>query len=544
MFAVTSGNMDSMVNRYTADRRRRSDDAYSPGAEPDRRPDRAVIVYANRCRQAFPRVPVVIGGVEASLRRLAHYDYWSDKVRRSVLLDAKADLLLFGNAERAVVELAHRLSAGEPVAGITDIRGSAYARPHTPAEPGAVRLPSFEEVSTDPLAHARAARLICDQARPESGRVLLQKHGDRDVVVRPPPVPLTTSELDRVYELPYTRRPHPAYGDARIPAFEMIRFSVTILRGCCGGCTFCSLACHEGPVIQSRSEESVLREIEVLRDAVPGFSGIISDLGGPTANMYRTGCRRPSGAGACRRLSCLYPKICKHLDARPAPLIRLYKKARALSGVKKVLIGSGIRMDLAVRSTEYVRELAQHHVGGYLKVAPEHISPGPLEHMQKPGVECFERFRALFEKYSSRAGLEQYLIPYLIAGHPGTRDEDMLELACWLKENQMRVDQVQTFLPAPLSLATAMYHTGLNPLRPLTGGGQPVCVPRGDRQRRLHKAFLRYHDAENWPLLRKALRAMGREDLIGNGRRHLVPAGQPPGTGRRPKGARRKRRKN
>ncbi|MBN2496595.1 MAG: YgiQ family radical SAM protein [Deltaproteobacteria bacterium] len=523
-FAVSSGNMDSMVNRYTAERRRRSDDAYSPGAEPDRRPDRAVIVYANRCRQACPGVPVVIGGLEASLRRLAHYDYWSDKLRRSVLLDAKADLLLFGNAERAVVELAQRLAAGEATAGIRDLRGSAFARPHGAAEPGAMRLPDFEDLGRAPQAHARAVRELYAQARPESGRSLVQRHGDRDVVVRPPPLPLSTRELDRVYELPYSRRPHPAYGKARIPAYEMIRFSVTVLRGCYGGCSFCSLACHEGPVIQSRSERSVLAEIARIRDGVPGFSGIVSDLGGPTANMYRTGCRRPGGAGACRRLSCLYPEICEHLDASPAPLIRLYRKARAVEGVDKVLVASGVRMDLAVRSADYVRELAQHHVGGQLKVAPEHICRTPLAHMQKPGLEVFERFRALFERYSAQAGLEQYLIPYLIAAHPGTRDEDMLELACWLKSNRIRVDQVQTFLPSPLTLATAMYCTGLNPLRPQKGGFQPVFVPRGERQRRLHKALLRYHDPENWPLLRKALRAMGRADLIGGGAQHLVPA--------------------
>jgi uncharacterized radical SAM protein YgiQ len=536
MFAVTSGNMDSMVNRYTADRRRRSDDAYSPGGTADRRPDRAVLVYANRCRQAFPGVPVVLGGVEASLRRVAHYDYWSDKVRRSVLLDSKADLLLYGNAERAICELAHRLAAGEPVSGIQDIRGTAFVRPHGEESGEFVRLPAYQEVKSDKAAYARAARLLYDQARPESGRGLVQRHGDRDVCIRPVPRPLTAPELDRVYELPYTRRPHPSYRDERIPAYEMIRFSVTILRGCYGGCSFCSLACHEGPVIQSRSGHSVIREIEAIRDSVEGFTGIISDLGGPTANMYRSGCGRPADMKPCRRLSCLHPRICKHLKLRQAALIDLYRKARAVEGVKKVLIGSGIRLDLAVRSPEYVRELSQHHVGGYLKVAPEHISPGPLQCMQKPGVEVFDRFQALFEKYSAEAGKEQYLIPYLMAAHPGTRDEDMLELARWLKKKGIHVDQVQTFLPSPLSLATAMYHTGLNPLR----DGQQVYVPRKVGQRRLHKAFLRYHDANNWPLLRKALRAMGREDLIGSAKHQLIPGWQPKGTGKRPEGTRRR----
>ncbi len=594
-FGVTAGNMDSMVNRYTADRRRRSDDAYTPNAAPDRRPDRAVIVYAQRCREAWGDVPVVIGGIEASLRRIAHYDYWSDKVRRSILIDSKADLLLYGNAERALVELTHRLAAGEPIESIRDLRGSAFVvpqgwkpnerwreidslaldvpgcvEPHpdpyattftappagqrndeprrTPGEypirfhPATdrlavrrearahtvVRLPAFEQVEKNPVLYAHASRVFHLESNPGNARALVQAHGKRDVWLNPPPIPLTTAEMDYVYGLPYARAPHPAYGNARIPAWEMIRFSVTIMRGCFGGCTFCSITEHEGRIIQSRSEASILREIEAIRDKTPGFTGVISDLGGPTANMYRMACRDPKIESACRRLSCVYPDICKNLDTDHAPLIRLYRKARAIPGVKKVLIGSGVRYDLAVRSPEYVRELVTHHVGGYLKIAPEHTEQGPLAHMMKPGIATYERFRRLFERYSREAGKEQYLIPYFIAAHPGTTDEDMLNLALWLKRNGFRPDQVQTFLPTPLALATTMYHTGLNPLRKVLGGrAQRVNVTRQGRVRRLHKAFLRYHDPANWPLLREALKAMGRADLIGNGKQHLVPAFQP-----------------
>jgi uncharacterized radical SAM protein YgiQ len=600
-YGVTAGNMDSMVNRYTADRRIRSDDAYTPGAEPNRRPDRAVIVYAQRCREAFPGAPVVIGSIEASLRRIAHYDYWSDKVRHSILPDSKADLLLYGNAERALVELSHRLAKGESIAAIRDLRGSAFMVPRgwrpegwvevnstTVDTPGAVqahpdpytmepsrpaplptaaegggakghplrfhsreerlaaraearshmvvRLPSFKQVKDDPVLYAHASRTFHLESNPGNARALVQAHGDgagaRDVWLNPPPIPLATAEMDYVYGLPYARAPHPAYGKAKIPAWEMIRFSVNIMRGCFGGCTFCSITEHEGRIIQSRSEESILHEIEQIRDRTPGFTGVISDLGGPTANMYRMACRDPKIESACRRPSCVFPGICDNLRTDHAPLIRLYRKARELPGIKKVLIGSGLRYDLAVRSPEYVKELVTHHVGGYLKIAPEHIEEGPLSKMMKPGIGSYDRFKALFDQYSREAGKEQYLIPYFIAAHPGTSDEDMLALALWLKRNDFRLDQVQTFLPTPLATATAMYHTGKNPLRKVTAASEEVGVVRSGRQRRLHKAFLRYHDPENWPLLRDALKRMGRADLIGNGKRHLVPAFQPAGTGR------------
>jgi uncharacterized radical SAM protein YgiQ len=577
-FGITAGNMDSLVNRYTADRRIRSDDAYTPGGVAGKRPDRSVIVYSQRAREAFRDTPIVIGGIEASLRRIAHFDYWSERVRRSILLDAKADLLVYGNAERAIAEIAHRLAAREAIGTIDDVRGTSFVRrtPHGRIEidsthvdlPGpieahpdpyamtptasqtrtatdtqnvrfvhqlpkgarpddtVIRLPSYEQVRDDPVLYAHASRLLHLESNPGNARALAQRHGDVDVWLNPPPYPLGTKELDRIYELPYTRRPHPSYGDADIPAYEMIRFSISIQRGCFGGCTFCSITEHEGRIIQSRSKESVLREIETIRDTVPGFTGVISDLGGPTANMYRLACKSKAIEAACRRPSCVYPGICENLDTNHQPLIELYRDARAVTGVKKVLIASGVRYDLAVESPEYVRELAQHHTGGYLKIAPEAIAEGPLSMMMKPGVGTYYRFKELFDRYSSEAGKEQYLIPYFIAAHPGTSNEDMLELALWLKREGYRADQVQAFLPSPMATATAMYHTGKNPLRRIRRDATNVRVPKGLKVRRLHKAFLRYHDPANWPMLRDALRSMGRADLIGSGKHQLVPAYQ------------------
>ncbi len=588
-FGITGGNMDSMVNRYTADRRVRSDDAYTPGGAGGRRPDRCVIVYSQRVREAYKHVPLVIGGIEASLRRIAHFDYWSERVRRSVLVDSKADMLVFGNAERQIGEIARRLDAGEPIAGIQDLRGTAYLRRAMPADwieidsseldtpgptaplpdpyagederrqalgasaaavagqapdgrrvvkffrqvPGAlrehsvIRLPSYEQVSEDAVLYAHASRLLHLESNPGNARALVQRHGNQEVWLNPPPIPLSTAEMDAIYELPYARRPHPKYGDARIPAYHMIRFSVAIQRGCFGGCTFCSITEHEGRIIQSRSEESVIREIETIRDQVPGFTGVVSDLGGPTANMYRLHCRSPEIESACRRPSCVYPGICPNLNTDHAPLINLYRRARNVRGVKKVLIASGVRYDLAIESPDYVKELATHHTGGYLKIAPEAIGEGPLSKMMKPGVGTYYKFKDLFDKYSKAAGKEQYLIPYFIAAHPGTRDADMLELAVWLKKNGFRADQVQAFLPSPMATATAMYHSGKNPLRRVARDSENVVVPKGIKVRRLHKAFLRYHDTENWPLLRDALKRMGRADLIGNGKQHLIPAYQP-----------------
>ena len=660
-FGVTSGNMDSMINRDTADRKIRSDDAYTPGDVGGKRPDRAAIVYSQRCREAWSDVPIILGGIEGSLRRIAHYDYWSDKVRRSIVVDAKCDLLLYGNAERAIVEIAHRLAAREPVQEITDVRGTAFVRRATPegwfeidstsidelgrveahvnpylmvsdqakangatcakedeaqavaqaaeargpiarspAMPSAagaggmgdavqplrfmpnpnlrpasqvprhepspeastaeapeaarpvstrikvpprersvIRLPSYEQVRADPVLYAHANRVLHLETNPGNARALVQAHGEgataRDVWVNPPPIPLTTAEMDHVFDLPYARSPHPRYADetgghdgaTKIPAWEMIRFSVNIMRGCFGGCTFCSITEHEGRIIQSRSEDSIIKEVEAIRDSVSGFTGTISDLGGPTANMYRLGCKSPEIEAACRKPSCVYPGICQNLGTNHDPLIKIYRRARALRGIKKILIGSGLRYDLAVQSPEYVKELVQHHVGGYLKIAPEHTEQGPLTKMMKPGIGSYDRFKQMFEKFSAEAGKKQYLIPYFIAAHPGTSDEDMMNLAIWLKKNGFRADQVQTFYPSPMATATAMYHSNRNPLRKITRTSETVDIVRGDKRRRLHKAFLRYHDANNWPLLREALKAMGRADLIGNGKHHLIPTWQP-----------------
>jgi len=589
-FGVAAGNMDSMINRYTADRRLRHDDAYTPGDVGGKRPDRAVIVYSQRCQEAYNDVPIVIGSIEASLRRIAHYDYWSDKVRRSILLDSKADLLLYGNAELAIVEVAHRLANGETIETIRDVRGTAYALNEIPAgwtvidstefdQPGAtqfhknpyemveepstcaskkqsdatitetqvvrildpltarkakldptktvIRLPSYEQVKNDPVYYAHTARVLHLETNPGNARALVQSHGERQVWLNPPPLPLATDELDSVFELPYQRVPHPAYGDAKIPAYEMIRFSVNIMRGCFGGCSFCSITEHEGRIIQSRSHESIVREVENIRDKTPGFTGSISDLGGPTANMWRLNCKSKTIEENCRRLSCVYPNICKNLDTDQTPLIHLYRAVRELPGIKKVLIASGLRYDLAIETPEYVRELVTHHVGGYLKIAPEHTEGGPLSKMMKPGIGSYDKFKAMFDKFSKQAGKEQFLIPYFIAAHPGTTDEDMMNLALWLKHNGFRADQVQTFYPSPMANATAMYYSERDPLHKISRDSEKVFTAKGLRQRRLHKAFLRYHDPENWPLLRETLQKMGRADLIGYGKKQLIPPRQP-----------------
>ncbi|MBP2301369.1 YgiQ family radical SAM protein [Azospirillum picis] len=559
-WGVTGGNMDSMVNHYTADRRLRHNDSYTPNDEGGKRPDRAVIVYSQRCREAYKDVPIVLGGIEASLRRIAQYDHWSEKIRRSVLVDSKADMLVYGNAERAIIEIARRARAGESPKEMTDIRGTAIMRsavpegwsvidsssiddpsaPVSPRAPGAdrmaVRLPSFEQVTADKVLYAHASRVLHQESNPGNARALVQRHGDREVWLNPPPIPLEMNEMDGVYDLPYARAPHPSYGDARIPAWEMIRFSVNIMRGCFGGCSFCSITEHEGRIIQSRSEGSILREIEQIRDKTKGFTGVISDMGGPTANMYRLACKDKETESVCRRPSCVFPDICKNLNTDHSSLVQLYRKARAVPGVKKIHIASGLRYDIAVRSPEYIKELVTHHVGGYLKIAPEHTEPGPLSKMMKPGMGAYDDFKRMFDKAAKEAGKKLYLIPYFIAAHPGTTDEDMMNLALWLKRNGFKADQVQTFLPSPMSLATAMYHSERNPLRPVRRvGSEMVSSAKGLKQRRLHKAFLRYHDPENWPILREALKRMGRDDLIGPGEHQLIPAWQPVGATAKPR---------
>lgn len=660
-YGVAAGNMDSMINRYTADKKIRRDDAYTPGGEGGSRPDRASLVYAQRCKEAFAHVPVILGGIEASLRRIAHYDYWQEKVRRSILLDAKADVLLYGNSERALVEIMHGLARGETLDDMADIRGAAFKltknkkalkagmveiasndvdtpgrvdpiinpyvmtedvegcaieqdKQTTPAgtafsgsmadykargfvpdpvknrvinqadllpddtqaisllpsgstnasavnssegsESGhfsgavnpesesytkalkhkrppkdkqVIRLPSFDAVKDDPVLYAHASRILHMETNPGNARPLVQAHGDVDVWLNAPPIPLSTEEMDYLFDLPYARTPHPSYGDAKIPAFDMIRHSVNIMRGCFGGCTFCSITEHEGRIIQNRSEDSILREVGRIRDTDQAFTGVISDLGGPTANMYRLACKDPEIEKNCRKPSCVYPGVCENLGTDHGPLTTLYQKARELDGVKKVLIASGLRYDLAILDENYVRELVTHHVGGYLKIAPEHTESGALTKMMKPGIGTYDRFKDLFERFTKEAGKKQFLIPYFIAAHPGTSDYDMMNLALWLKTSGFKADQVQTFYPSPMATATAMYHSGKNPLRKVERASEEVDIVRGEKRRRLHKAFLRWHDADNWPLLREALQSMGRGDLIGNSRHQLIPTRQPAG---------------
>ncbi len=586
-FGITAGNMDSMVNNYTADKKIRHDDAYTPDGVHGKRPDRAVIRYTHKIKQLYKHVPTIIGGIEASLRRIAHFDYWSERIRHSIIIDTKADMLLFGNAERALVEVSHRLAKGESIKNIRDIRGTAFYTHKLPDDwfiinsteidqPGvvekipspyeetpnceqkntanntllnktvheikldkriklprnktAIRIPSFEQVSKSKPLYAHASRVFHLETNPGNARALIQQDGKRYVWLNPPPIPLDTHEMDAVFDMPFTRRAHSSYGDKKIPAWEMIRFSVNIMRGCFGGCTFCSITEHEGRIIQSRSEESIIKEIESIRDTQPEFTGHISDVGGPTANMYQMTCKSKSIEESCRRLSCVYPSICKNMNTDHSKLISLYRRARQLKGIKKVNVASGLRYDLAVESPEYIQELVTHHVGGYLKIAPEHTEQNVLSKMMKPGIGTYDKFKELFDKYSKQAGKEQYLIPYFISAHPGTTDADMMNLAIWLKKNKFRTDQVQAFIPTPLAIASAMYHSGKNPLKKVNHRSENVKVVKGEKQRRLHKAFLRYHDPENWPLLREALKNMGRADLIGNGKHHLIPGWQPKNT--------------
>lgn len=587
-FGVTAGNMDSMINRYTADLRLRHDDAYTPGNAGGKRPDRAVTVYCQKLREVYKDVPLVIGGIEASLRRIAQYDYWSDEVRRSVLIDSGADILLYGNAERAIIELSTRLAAGESLSDIDDVRGTTVIKKAVPdgwtvidssridwaknideipnpyqmegmgddscktqanstagSEPEeeairiipmplqrqhemdesrtVIRIPSFEKVRNDRALYSHASRVLHLESNPQNARTLVQKHSKREVWVNPPPIPLETDELDAVFDLPFARVAHPSYGDAKIPAYDMIKTSVNIMRGCFGGCSFCSITEHEGRVIQSRSEESIVKELEAIRDKTPGFTGQISDLGGPTANMYMLNCKDPQIHASCRRLSCVFPTICKNLVTDHSPTTKLYRKARSIDGIKKVAIASGLRYDLAVKDPEYVKELVQHHVGGYLKIAPEHTEERPLNKMMKPGIDTFYEFKRLFEKYSKEVGKKQYLIPYFIAAHPGCEDEDMINLALWLKDNKYRLDQVQTFYPSPMSLATAMYYSEKNPLKKVGYKKGEVHTPRNLEQRKFQKALLRFHDEKNWDMLRSQFKKLGRNDLIGSGEKALVP---------------------
>jgi uncharacterized radical SAM protein YgiQ len=520
-FAISAGNMDSMINHYTANRKVRNDDAYSPGGRIGMRPDRATLAYCQRAREAYRGVPVIAGGVEASLRRLAHYDYWSDKVRRSILLDCKADLVVFGMGEEGIVEIARRLDAGESVADMREMRGVAYALGASEALPDdALELPSYEQVRDDKPAFAEATRMIHDETNPHNAKRLVQRHARQAVVCNPPALPISQQAMDRIYGLPYTRRPHPDY-DAPIPAFEMIKDSVTIMRGCFGGCTFCSITTHQGRIIQSRSKASILDEVRAMTSD-PEFKGVVSDIGGPTANMYRMRCTRPEVEAVCRRQSCVHPKICKLLGTDHGPLLEVMREVRETPGVKKAFVASGIRMDLARRSPRYMRDLARHHVGGHLKVAPEHTDDGVLARMRKPGTGDFERFARAFEAESKRAGKKQYLVPYFIASHPGSDLDAMIDLAVFLKRNGYRPDQVQDFIPAPFDVATAMYHTGIDPFT-----RKKVVVAKRLRDRKLQRALMQFFKPENYFEVRKALQQAGRGDLIGEGCEALIPSRPP-----------------
>ena len=541
-FAISAGNMDSMINHYTANKKVRNDDAYSPGGRIGLRPDRATLSYCHRAREAFQGVPIIAGGVEASLRRLAHYDYWSDTVKKSILLDAKADLLVYGMGEHAIVEIARRLAAGKTVKDLRDMRGIAYVMGAKESDPRLavaeerrdaacdtasakreppITLPSFEEVKSEKSKFVEATRIIHVNTSPFNAKTLIQHHDRQAVVVTPPPLPIAEAEMDAIYDLPYTRRPHPAYKEP-IPAFEMIKDSVTIMRGCFGGCTFCSITTHQGRTIQSRSQESILNEVRSLA-ADPEFKGVISDIGGPTANMYQMRCTRPEVEAKCKRLSCVHPSICKLLGTDHGPLIELMKRARTEPGIRQVFVASGIRMDIAQLSPEYLKELAAHHVGGHLKVAPEHTDPHVLDLMKKPRNVNFEGFASEFKKASQKAGKpKQYIVPYYIASHPGSDIHAMIDLAVFLKRNGYRPDQVQDFIPAPFDIATCMYYTGIDPFTK-----QEVYIARNLRDRKMQRALLQFFKPENYFEVRKALLDAGRNDLIGAGCDCLIPA-QPP----------------
>ncbi|HEU4407431.1 MAG TPA: YgiQ family radical SAM protein [Polyangiaceae bacterium] len=526
MVGVTAGNLDSMLNKLTAQKKVRSEDQYSPGGRTGLRPNRASIVYANLCRRAFPGVPIVLGGIEASLRRIAHFDYWSEQVRRSILLDAKADLLIFGMGERPVWEVAERLRAGEPVAAIRDVRGTAFVmrraewqaleRSRYVTDKKPLFLPSYEEVAADARAFSEMSRAFQYETNPGNARPLVQPHGDEAVYYNPPAEPLDTALMDELYDLPFARAPHWSY-DEPIPAFETVKHSVVTMRGCFGGCTFCSITEHEGRVIQSRSAESILREVRALRRQ-GDFSGVVTDLGGPTANMYQMRCKSDAIERSCRRLSCVHPGVCENLVTDHGPLLDLLRRARQEPGIKKVFVASGVRYDLAERSPEFVREMARHHTGGQLSVAPEHSKPGVLEKMKKPGIESYERFADRFQCESRAAGKDQYLVPYFISGHPGSTLRDMVDLALYLKKNGMRPRQVQDFIPTPMSMATSMYYTGLDPFT-----REPVYTAKTMREKRLQKALLLYWDPAHHDEAREALALAGRGDLIGTGPRCLVP---------------------
>ena len=525
-FAISAGNMDSMINHYTANRKVRNDDAYSPGGRIGLRPDRATLAYCQRAREAYKGVPVIAGGVEGSLRRLAHYDYWSDTVRRSILLDSKADLMVYGMGESSIVEIARRLQAGQTVKDLRDMRGVAYAlgaaeaqeiRTRSASDGPVVELPTYEDVKADKSKFAEATRRIHLETNPYNAKTLVQWHDRQAVVCNPPPLPESQQSMDFFFDLPYTRKPHPSYKEP-IPAYQVVKNSVVIMRGCFGGCTYCSITTHQGRIIQSRSKKSIVREVRQL-GSTKDSKGIVSDLGGPTANMYEMRCVRLEIEATCRRLSCVHPKICPLLGTDHGPLIQVMRETREQKGIRKVFVASGVRMDLARLSPEYMRELTAHHVGGHLKVAQEHTDAGTLGVMKLPAPATFQDFDRQFRQESKKAGKEQYLVPYFISAHPGSDVKAMIDLALFLKNNGYKPEQVQDFIPAPFDIAACMYHTGLDPMTM-----KPVYVAKGLRDRKVQRAMMQFFKPENYFTVRRALVEAGRADLIGDGCDCLIPA--------------------
>jgi len=538
---VSAGNLDSMLNNYTAHKRIRSDDQYSPDGKGGLRPDYATVVYAQRCRQVSKAVPIISGGVEVSMRRFAHYDYWQDKVRRSLILDARSDLVIYGMGEKPLLEVISRLKSGQKISEMRNIRGTGYAigkrsRPHF-ADPnlseeenwrvhlpdGVKALPCFDDICDNTpqskKIFAKAQHIFHKEQTPGCAPIMFQDSGTQTVVINPPQFPMTTAELDKIFDLPFTKLPHPDYGKKRIPAYETVKFSVNVMRGCFGGCTFCAITEHQGRAIQSRSEESVLKEVKGLK-VLPNYTGVLSDLGGPTANMYKMTCSKPEVEKICRRPSCVHPKICKLLTTDHTPIKDLMRNVRKADGVKKVLIASGVRMDLANLDQEYIDELAGHHVGGHLKVAPEHVDPDTLRLMKKPGVDIYVDFEKRFKKASQKASKEQYLVPYFVSSHPGCDTKSAVNLAEFLRARNLRPRQVQDFIPTPGTPATCMWWTGIEPQ-----SQKAVWVETKMRNKRKQKALLQYWKPENETLVREALRDADRKDLIGYSPKALAKPG-------------------
>ncbi|MFT6234872.1 MAG: putative radical SAM protein YgiQ [Myxococcota bacterium] len=510
-----------MVNKYTAAKRLRSKDAYTPGGTIGGRPDRATIAYVSRLRQAHKRVPIVIGGVEASLRRLAHYDFWQNKVRGSMLIDSKADLCVFGMGEHPVVAIAQKLRDGGTVKDCRDIPGVAYAlgaKEMPPAGENVITVPSLAECQSDGDAMNEVTKVMYKESNPHCGRIVVQPHGSRHVVQNAPAVPLTTAEMDRLHELPFTYEPHPCYREP-IAALQSMQGSVTVNRGCSGGCSFCALTIHQGKDVTSRSTESVLREVRALPER-KGFNGIISDLGGPTANMFHMACNDEAANKVCRRVSCLHPIRCKYYGTDHKPYLELLRAARTTPGIRKVYVNSGIRYDLASLDDEFVEELAEHHVQGQLSVAPEHASDNALANMKKPKIEYFTAFMNRFRKANADLGKKQFLVPYFQCAHPGIGPEETVELALYMKLHELRPRQVQMFMPTPATLATATYHSGKDPFT-----GKPVHVAKDPKERARQRALLFYWKREEWPHVREALLAWNYGHLIGRGKDFLVPPG-------------------